>query len=181
MHRLGTFGLALAAGPCLFATITAAQEITVVYGLGGPAPAAARPSEASAPGAEVRMTAGPRIIVLEAPRTRAATGAGRPGAVANPVPVLLADPTLRAGDVAMFPDGARVYVGAPWRARTLDDFMPVRSAQRSLPPPLRDRLMALRPGWNAAWDAHGAAPAMPTEARFARRPVHGFEVVRVGR
>ena len=44
------------------------------------------------------------------------------GEIANPVPALLADSTLRPGDMVMFPDGLRVFTGKPGGSHKLTDF-----------------------------------------------------------
>ena len=75
------------------------------------------------------------------------------GEVANPVPELLADSTLRPGDLVMFPDGPRVFVGRPGKQHVLADFEPVSPASKAIPPSTRKLIANLRPGWNGAWSA----------------------------
>src|SRR3954468_8774936 len=60
-----------------------------------------------------------------------------PGEVTNPVPELLADSTLRRGDIVMFPEGPRVFAGEHGAHHTLADFERVGTGDRSVPPALR--------------------------------------------
>jgi hypothetical protein len=185
MHRSGPLAAVVVALLCPIATPARAGEITVVYGIGGPAPVAPAPRDtyaAPAPATTVEPSrVRPKIIVVEP--LPAPPAAPRSSAVlTNPVPLLLSDPTLRAGDIAMFPDGVRVFEGGTGSRRTLRDFVPLDAARRLVSPPLRERLSALRPGWIGAWSAdEAAAPGTAPDARLTRRPARGFEVVRVGR
>jgi hypothetical protein len=74
-----------------------------------------------------------------------------PGEVTNPVPELLADSTLRRGDIVMFPEGPKVFNGQPGRQHALTDFVPVARAGSVVPQSTRKVLASLRPDWNAAW------------------------------
>jgi hypothetical protein len=76
-----------------------------------------------------------------------------PNEVTNPVPKLLADRTLRRGDIVMFPDGARVFLGQSRTQHTLNDFEPIASAAKAVPQATRKLVATLRPGWNGAWNA----------------------------
>jgi hypothetical protein len=170
---------------CPIATSARAGEITVVYGIGGPArvaPATRDTYAAPGPATTVEPSrARPKIIVIE-PLPARPVAPRSSSVLTNPVPLLLSDPTLRAGDITMFPDGVRVFEGGTGSRRTLRDFVPLDAAQRFVSPPLRERLSALRPGWIGAWSAdEAAALGTASDARLARRPVRGFEVVRVGR
>ena len=73
--------------------------------------------------------------------------------VTNPVPKLLADRTLRRGDIVMFPDGARVFLGQSRTQHTMNDFEPIASAAKAVPQATRKLVASLRPGWNGAWNA----------------------------
>jgi hypothetical protein len=77
-----------------------------------------------------------------------------PGEPTNPFPALLSDPTLRRGDIVMFPDGPRIFTGQHGTQHALDDFEPVsaRSAP-SISPSVRKLASALRPGLNDAWSS----------------------------
>jgi hypothetical protein len=185
MHRSGPLAAVVVALLSPIATRGHAGEITVVYGIGGPAPVAPAPRDtyaAPAPATTVEPSrVRPKIIVIE-PLPAPPVVSRSSSVLTNPVPLLLSDPTLRAGDVAMFPDGVRVFEGETGSRRTLRDFVPLDAAQRLVSPPLRERLSALRPGWIGAWSAdETTALDTAADARFARRPARGFEVVRVGR
>ena len=78
-----------------------------------------------------------------------------PGESTNPVPELLADSTLRPGDMVMFPDGLRVFTGKPGETHKLADFQPVSQAGRTVASSTRKLATSLRPGLNAAWSADG--------------------------
>jgi hypothetical protein len=71
----------------------------------------------------------------------------------NPVPKLLADRTLRRGDIVMFPEGARVFLGQSRTQHTMSDFEPIASAAKAVPQATRKLVATLRPGWNGAWSA----------------------------
>jgi hypothetical protein len=73
------------------------------------------------------------------------------GEVANPVPDLLADSTLRPGDMVMFPNGLRVFTGQPGTKHVLADFEPVSQAGKAVSSSTRKLVAQLRPGANAAW------------------------------
>ena len=79
-----------------------------------------------------------------------------PGEFTNPVPALLADGTLRRGDIVMFPDGPRVFVGRPRGQHALEDFEPVSPDTKALPQSTRKLLAQMRPGWHGAWAAEDA-------------------------
>ena len=73
------------------------------------------------------------------------------GEIANPVPALLADSTLRPGDMVMFPDGLRVFTGKPGSSHTLADFKPLAQAGRHLSRATRKLVAHLLPSENVAW------------------------------
>jgi hypothetical protein len=68
----------------------------------------------------------------------------------NPHLALMTDPTLLPGDIAMFPDGPRVFQGAPGHRHTDSDFVPFGKA-KGLTKADRKYLTALRTGVNDAW------------------------------
>jgi len=73
------------------------------------------------------------------------------GEIANPVPALLADSTLRPGDMVMFPDGLRVFTGKPGSSHTLADFKPLAQAGKHLSRATRKLVAHLLPSENVAW------------------------------
>lgn len=73
------------------------------------------------------------------------------GQVTNPVPELLADSTLRRGDIVVFPDGPRVFNGDHGARHSLADFEPVARAADLVPASTRKLVSALKPGVNVAW------------------------------
>jgi hypothetical protein len=73
------------------------------------------------------------------------------GEMTNPVPALLADDTLRRGDIVMFPDGPRMFVGRAGTRHELEDFEPVTPSSKAVPHRTRKLLAQLRPGLNGAW------------------------------
>jgi hypothetical protein len=74
------------------------------------------------------------------------------GEIANPVPALLADSTLRPGDMVMFPDGLRVFTGKPGSAHKLADFKPLGQAGKHLSRATRKLVAHLLPAENLAWN-----------------------------
>ena len=68
----------------------------------------------------------------------------------NPHLALMTDPTLRPGDIVMFPDGPRVFQGDAGNRHALSDFVPFAKA-KSLTKADRKYLTALRTGVNDAW------------------------------
>jgi hypothetical protein len=68
----------------------------------------------------------------------------------NPHLALMADPTLRPGDIVMFPDGPRVFHGEPGDRHAMSDFVPFAKS-KGLSKADRKYLTALRTGVNEAW------------------------------
>jgi hypothetical protein len=96
----------------------------------------------------------PKVVRVEQPPTKIPlTKPKVPGEVTNPVPELLADSTLRPGDIVMFPDGPRVFQGRSGTQHSLADFAPLSRAATPLPPSTRKLVANLRPGQNDAWRA----------------------------
>ena len=96
----------------------------------------------------------PKVVgVDQPPPTKRPLKPRAPGEVTNPVPELLADSTLRRGDIVMFPDGPRVFTGEAQRQHALADFEPVSRAGNDLPPAARRMVANLRPSLNDAWSA----------------------------
>lgn len=73
------------------------------------------------------------------------------GQVTNPVPELLADSTLRRGDIVVFPDGPRVFNGDHGTRHSLADFEPVSRAASLVPASTRKLVSNLKPSVNMAW------------------------------
>jgi hypothetical protein len=78
------------------------------------------------------------------------------GEIANPFPAVLADSTLRPGDMVMFPDGLRVFTGRPGGQHNLVDFVPLSRAGKAVPRATRKLVANLHPGENIAWSADGS-------------------------
>jgi hypothetical protein len=74
------------------------------------------------------------------------------GEIANPIPALLADSTLRPGDMVMFPDGLRVFTGKPGGSHKLTDFKPLAQAGKHLSRATRKLVAHLLPSENIAWN-----------------------------
>ena len=71
------------------------------------------------------------------------------GEVENPLPKLLADATLRDGDIVIFPDGPRVFRGQIGPKHQMDDFAPV--TKTNVAAGTRKLLAAMKIGPNSAW------------------------------
>ncbi|MBO1909073.1 hypothetical protein J4G37_29930 [Microvirga sp. 3-52] len=74
------------------------------------------------------------------------------GEITNPVPALMADSTLRPGDMVMFPDGLRVFTGKSGGPHKLTDFKPLTQAGKHLSRATRKLVAHLLPGENIAWN-----------------------------
>ena len=74
----------------------------------------------------------PKPVVVEQPEIKKPIEPKPPGEIANPVPALLVDSTLRPGDMVMFPDGLRVFTGRPRSSHKLTDFKPLAQAGKHL-------------------------------------------------
>ena len=90
----------------------------------------------------------PKAVHVESPAIKMPLKPRAPGEISNPVPELLADSSLRPGDMVMFPDGLRVFTGRPGGQHRLADFEPV-----SLSGKTSSLAATLRPGANPAWNA----------------------------
>ena len=71
----------------------------------------------------------PKVVRADPPKIPIKPKA--PGEVTNPVPELLADSTLRRGDIVMFPEGPKVFNGQPGTQHALTDFVPVFELEAS--------------------------------------------------
>jgi hypothetical protein len=95
----------------------------------------------------------PKAVQAEPPAIKMPLKPRAPGEISNPVPELLADSSLRPGDMVMFPDGLRVFTGRPGGQHRLADFEPVSQSGKT------SRLAAtLQPGTNPAWNAETGRP-----------------------
>jgi hypothetical protein len=99
------------------------------------------------------------------------------GEVPNPVPALLADKTLRPGDIVVFPDGPRVFRGEPGERHALSDFVKVTSP-KALPPEARKVVAAMLVGRNDAWSSE--AVSADRKLADARRDVDATGSTRKG-
>ncbi len=103
-----------------------------------------------------------------------------PSEIANPVPALLADSTLRSGDMVMFPSGLRVFTGDAGADHKLGDFEPLARAGKAVPAATRKIVAQLRPGSNSAWSAD-VVKASGKLALNTKGPVTGGGARRKGR
>ena len=93
----------------------------------------------------------PKPVAVEQPEVRKPIEPRPMGEIDNPVPALLADSTLRRGDIVMFPDGLRVFAGRPGGPHKLTDFKPVAQAGKLLSRETRKLVKHLLPAENIAW------------------------------
>jgi hypothetical protein len=152
--RRGVVGIALLIGLTASAMPARAQDFFGLFRLFAP-PATRVPVYApyhyrAVPDLERRpVQRRPKAVRVEQPPLKPKA----PGEVTNPVPELLADPTLRRGDIVMFPDGPRVFVGETGPQHVMADFEPVSRAGSAIPPSTRKLVANLRPSSNDAWSA----------------------------
>jgi hypothetical protein len=97
------------------------------------------------------------------------------GEVTNPLPALLADKTLRSGDIVVFPDGPRLFKGQPGERHALSDFVKITSA-KGLAPSARKIVNAMLIGRNDAWSSEPLS-----SDRVAARDVNAAGSTRKGR
>jgi hypothetical protein len=93
----------------------------------------------------------PKPVVVEQLEVKQPIEPKPSGEIANPVPALLADSTLRPGDMVMFPDGLRVFAGKPGGSHKLADFKPLAKAGKHLSRATRRLVAHLLPAENIAW------------------------------
>lgn len=93
-----------------------------------------------------RTPEGPRIIHVSGPST-----VGEPAPRPSPLAILLRDVSLRRGDIVMFPDGARVFVGRQRDWHAVSDFQPVRPNMLLIPHDTRAYVERLRPNTTDSW------------------------------
>lgn len=87
----------------------------------------------------------------------------------NPLASVLRDPTLRPGDVVVFPNGPRVFKGEPGVRHAVHDFVPV-SASRDIPQASRKTLLAMPVAENSAWSSTTAAAKVKEKDKVAGLP-----------
>ncbi len=102
---------------------------------------------------------GPQVVGVDQPAIERPLKPKAPGEVTKAVPDLLADSTLQYGDIVMFPDGPRAFVGGSGTQHALTDFEPVARAGSAVSASTRKLVAILRPGSNSAWDADQASSA----------------------
>ena len=102
-----------------------------------------------------RVHARPKPVPVEPAAVKKPIEPRSPGEMDNPVPALLADSTLQAGDLVMFPDGLRVFTGRAGKQHTLADFKPLAQAGKALSRATRKLVAHLLPSDNPAWSMDG--------------------------
>jgi hypothetical protein len=152
--RYASFGVAVAAASLGWAALSpaTAEDSGFWEVIRSQAPVRAT---APSPGFSVVLPAAlpaaprPQIVRLPSP-TAAKAVPPDPDKRENPLAGLLRDPTLRYGDIVMFPNGPRVFRGEPGSRHSPDDFAPVSTA-RDLAPSTRKIVLAMPVGENGAW------------------------------
>src|SRR5215203_7126978 len=119
----------------------------------------------------------PKVVRAEPPKIPIKPKA--PGEVTNPVPELLADSTLRRGDIVVFPDGPRVFNGDHGTRHSLADFEPVSRAASLVPASTRKLVSNLKPSVNMAWSTD--KPAAQNKLAVNTRDVETTGSVRPAR
>jgi hypothetical protein len=94
----------------------------------------------------------PKPVAVEQPEVRKPVEPKAAGEIANPVLALLADSSLRPGDMVMFPDGLHVFTGKRGGSHKLTDFKPLAQAGKYLSRATRKLAAHLLPAENLAWN-----------------------------
>jgi len=102
-----------------------------------------------------RAKARPKLAPVEQAEPKKPIEPRSPGDMDNPVPALMADSTLRSGDLVMFPDGLRVFTGRVGNQHTMADFKPLAQAGKHLSRATRKLVAHLVPSENPAWSMDG--------------------------
>jgi hypothetical protein len=119
------------------------------------------PRYAPVPGFQIVLPSAPVRIerprsegfaVPSSPAPRVAAAPPDPSKRENPLQALLRDPTLRYGDIVMFPDGPRVFKGEAGRRHSVHDFVAVAKT-KDTPQGSRKTLLAMPVGENSAWSS----------------------------
>jgi hypothetical protein len=98
----------------------------------------------------------PQMADIDQPTMKPPLKPKAPGEVTKAVPDLLTDSTLQHGDIVMFPDGPRAFVGHPGAQHALTDFEPMAQAGSAVSASTRKLIALLRPGSDSAWRAEQA-------------------------
>jgi len=170
LAQVGT-ALTLLAKPCSFLTLALILPVTIsvvpaqAQGIFGLFRAFSQPAAPTPPpqpfeyqpnpaAEQPRRKARPRPkpVAIEQPEINKPVEPKPVGEIANPVPALLADSTLRSGDLVMFPDGLRVFTGKPGGPHKLADFKPLAQAGKHLSRATRKLVAHLLPAENVAWN-----------------------------
>jgi hypothetical protein len=115
-----------------------------------------RPYEFQSGGERRTIRRPKKLVRTDAPANKVPIKRKLPGEIANPVTELLADRTLRRGDLVMFPGGLRVFNGEPGSKHALTDFVPLSRAGSVVPSSTRKLLTNIRPDFNHAWSTETA-------------------------
>jgi hypothetical protein len=127
-------------------------------------PAPRRLRAAAPPGSDI-VRANPPVtrrkariarLRLKPPEAAPATDVKDPDRRPNPLIALLHDPTLRKGDIVMFPDGPRVFRGRRGTQHAMSDFGEI-SRSDNVSKATRKAVAAMPVGENNAWLAAAAA------------------------
>lgn len=100
----------------------------------------------------IKAKARATVARVDAPVSKHPTKPKALGEITDPVPELLADSTLRRGDIVMFPDGPRVFTGRPGTKHALTDFVSVSRAGNAVARSTRKLLVGFYPDQNGAWN-----------------------------
>jgi hypothetical protein len=106
-----------------------------------------------------------RVPSSPSPRVAAPATPPDPSKRENPLQALLRDPTLRYGDIVMFPDGPRVFKGEAGGRHSVHDFVALAKT-KDVPQVSRKTLLAMPVGENNAWSSDIVAR---TDNKVARR------------
>jgi hypothetical protein len=117
----------------------------------------------TAPHFDRRVVRRSRVTRVEKPALKTPLQPKPLGYVTNAVAELLTDQTLRRGDIVMFPDGARVFIGQRGEQHSLADFKPIQQTT-AVSQTTRKLVAKLRPGSDAAWTAANATSATAVAA-----------------
>ena len=104
---------------------------------------------------QARRAAPAKTQVVRLPEQPPVLKAADPLQRPNPLATLLRDPTLRKGDIVMFPDGPRVFTGDHGTRHAMADFVSA-SRSKTMAKSTRKILASLPVGENSAWSADTA-------------------------
>ena len=132
-----------------------AQDLFGFFRAFAPPPPAYQPYEYQPTPERRRVRARPKPAPVEQNVVKKPVEPRSPGEMDNPVPALLADSTLQAGDLVMFPDGLRVFTGRAGKQHSMANFKPLSQAGKSLSRATRKLVAHLLPSENPAWSMDG--------------------------